>query len=67
MKVAIFIHGEEIAEGCLGHFKNSILDGHEFVLNVLVFLWEIIEASQDVQCFIFAAFENCFALATSMA
>ena len=46
MEVAVFVHGKQIAEGTFGDSEERVLDGMEFVLDVLIRGVEVAEGAK---------------------
>lgn len=58
VEVAVLVHGEQVGEAALGHLEDGILDGNEFVLDVLVFLVGVVECAENFHGLFFTALEN---------
>lgn len=58
VEVSVLVHCEQVLELPLGHFKHSILDGGELVLDVRVIGRSLVESDQDLESLLFATLQD---------
>jgi hypothetical protein len=55
VKVTVLVHGEQVAEGSLGHLLDGVLDGNKLVVDKLVILGQIGQSCNNLTGIIVAA------------